>query len=181
MEEGRRGGGRGAAAAPGSGGDGGGGGGVRRRRPHNMAGAEPFGAVLGALRDCYAQAAPLETFVRRLRESGAEEAEVVRDDDAPCYRTFVSQCVVCVPHGARDIPRPFSFEQVGGTRAPDLPVEVRGCPGERRSPRGRHRWGSPELPSAPRGAGGSRGCPWRGVGGTWLRWDEGMWGWGAGL
>uniref|UniRef100_A0A8B9E0A7 Telomerase reverse transcriptase n=1 Tax=Anser cygnoides TaxID=8845 RepID=A0A8B9E0A7_ANSCY len=112
MEEGRRGGGRGAAAAPGSGGDGGGGGGVRRRRPHNMAGAEPFGAVLGALRDCYAQAAPLETFVRRLRESGAEEAEVVRDDDAPCYRTFVSQCVVCVPHGARDIPRPFSFEQL---------------------------------------------------------------------
>uniref|UniRef100_A0A8B9E243 Telomerase reverse transcriptase n=1 Tax=Anser cygnoides TaxID=8845 RepID=A0A8B9E243_ANSCY len=77
-----------------------------------MAGAEPFGAVLGALRDCYAQAAPLETFVRRLRESGAEEAEVVRDDDAPCYRTFVSQCVVCVPHGARDIPRPFSFEQL---------------------------------------------------------------------
>ncbi|KAM9199838.1 telomerase reverse transcriptase isoform 2-T2 [Mergus octosetaceus] len=77
-----------------------------------MAGAEPFGAVLGALRDCYAQAAPLEIFVRGLGESGAEEAEVVRDDDAACYRTFVSQCVVCVPHGARDIPRPFSLEQL---------------------------------------------------------------------
>uniref|UniRef100_A0A8B9QPD8 Telomerase reverse transcriptase n=1 Tax=Anas platyrhynchos TaxID=8839 RepID=A0A8B9QPD8_ANAPL len=77
-----------------------------------MAGAEPFGAVLGALRGCYAQVAPLETFVRGLGESGAEEAEVVRDSDAASYGTFVSQCVVCVPHGARDIPRPFSLEQL---------------------------------------------------------------------
>lgn len=124
MEEGRREGeGRGAAAAPGAAaaaGDGGAGGtgstgGTGGGRPHrNMAGAEPFGAVLGALRGCYAQVAPLETFVRGLGESGAEEAEVVRDNDAASYRTFVSQCVVCVPHGARDIPRPFSLEQVWG-------------------------------------------------------------------
>lgn len=123
MEEGRREGeGRGAAAAPGAAaaGDGGAGGtgstgGTGGGRPHrNMAGAEPFGAVLGALRGCYAQVAPLETFVRGLGESGAEEAEVVRDSDAASYRTFVSQCVVCVPHGARDIPRPFSLEQVWG-------------------------------------------------------------------
>uniref|UniRef100_A0A493TGE5 Telomerase reverse transcriptase n=1 Tax=Anas platyrhynchos platyrhynchos TaxID=8840 RepID=A0A493TGE5_ANAPP len=121
MEEGRREGeGRGAAAAPGAAaaGDGGAGGtgstgGTGGGRPHrNMAGAEPFGAVLGALRGCYAQVAPLETFVRGLGESGAEKAEVVRDSDAASYGTFVSQCVVCVPHGARDIPRPFSLEQL---------------------------------------------------------------------
>lgn len=87
-----------------------------RRAPslHNMAGAEPFAAVLAALRGCYAEAAPLETFIRRLRESGTGEAEVLRGDDAPCYRTFVGQCVVCVPRGARAIPRPFTFQQVGG-------------------------------------------------------------------
>uniref|UniRef100_A0A8D0FGU9 Telomerase reverse transcriptase n=1 Tax=Strix occidentalis caurina TaxID=311401 RepID=A0A8D0FGU9_STROC len=79
---------------------------------HNMAGAEPFAAVLAALRGCYAEAAPLETFIRRLRESGAGEAEVLRGDDAPCYRSFVGQCVVCVPRGARAIPRPFTFQQL---------------------------------------------------------------------
>uniref|UniRef100_A0A8C8BBC0 Telomerase reverse transcriptase n=1 Tax=Otus sunia TaxID=257818 RepID=A0A8C8BBC0_9STRI len=77
-----------------------------------MAGAEPFAAVLAALRGCYAEAAPLETFIRRLRESGAGEAEVLRGDDAPCYRSFVGQCVVCVPRGARAIPRPFTFQQL---------------------------------------------------------------------
>lgn len=79
-----------------------------------MAGAEPFAAVLAALRGCYAEAAPLETFIRRLRESGTGEAEVLRGDDAPSYRTFVGQCLVCVPRGARAIPRPFTFQQVGG-------------------------------------------------------------------
>ncbi|XP_052644354.1 telomerase reverse transcriptase isoform X1 [Harpia harpyja] len=77
-----------------------------------MAGAEPFAAVLAALRGCYAEAAPLETFIRRLRESGTGETEVLRGDDAPCYRTFVGQCVVCVPRGARAIPRPFTFQQL---------------------------------------------------------------------
>ncbi|KAM6445852.1 telomerase reverse transcriptase [Rhynochetos jubatus] len=77
-----------------------------------MAGEEPFAAVLAALRGCYAEATPLETFIRRLQESCAEEAEVVRGDDAPCYRTFVGQCVVCVPRGARAIPRPFTFQQL---------------------------------------------------------------------
>uniref|UniRef100_A0A8C3J5J7 Telomerase reverse transcriptase n=1 Tax=Calidris pygmaea TaxID=425635 RepID=A0A8C3J5J7_9CHAR len=77
-----------------------------------MAGAEPFAAVLAALRGCYAEATPLETFIRRLRESGAGEAEVLRGDDAPSYRTFVGQCLVCVPRGARAIPRPLTFQQL---------------------------------------------------------------------
>ncbi|XP_025933355.1 telomerase reverse transcriptase [Apteryx rowi] len=77
-----------------------------------MAGVGPFAAALAALRGCYAEAAPLETFIQRLRESGAGEAEVLRADDAPCYRTFVAQCVVCVPRGARSIPRPFTFQQL---------------------------------------------------------------------
>ncbi|OXB66339.1 hypothetical protein ASZ78_003730 [Callipepla squamata] len=84
--------------------------GVRRLR--NMARAEPFAAVLGALRGCYAEATPLEAFVRRLQEGGAGEVEVLRGDDAQCYRTFVSQCVVCVPRGARAIPRPICFQQL---------------------------------------------------------------------
>ncbi|XP_071409648.1 telomerase reverse transcriptase [Pithys albifrons albifrons] len=74
--------------------------------------AEPFVPVLSALSRWYAEAAPLETFVRRLGDCGAGAAEVLRDDDGPRYRTFVGQCVVCVPHGARAIPRPFSFQQL---------------------------------------------------------------------
>ncbi|XP_064006118.1 telomerase reverse transcriptase [Pogoniulus pusillus] len=79
-----------------------------------MAGAEPFAAVLGALRGCYSEVTPLETFIRQLRESSAGEAELLRGDDASCYRTFVGQCVVCVPCGARAIPRPFTFQQLSG-------------------------------------------------------------------
>ncbi|KAK2513477.1 Tert [Columba guinea] len=41
-----------------------------------MAGAKPFAAVLAALRGCYAEVTPLETFIQRLRESGAGEAEL---------------------------------------------------------------------------------------------------------
>ncbi|XP_030300906.1 telomerase reverse transcriptase [Calypte anna] len=77
-----------------------------------MAGAEPFAEVVAALRGCYAEAVPLETFIRRLRENGAGEAEVLRGDDAPCYRTFVGECLVCVPRGARPIPRPLTFQQL---------------------------------------------------------------------
>ncbi|KAJ7427770.1 hypothetical protein BTVI_01585 [Pitangus sulphuratus] len=77
-----------------------------------MAGAEPFAAVVSALRGWYAEATPLETFIQRLGESGAGDAEVLRGDDAPCYRTFVEQCLVCVPRGARAIPRPFTFQQL---------------------------------------------------------------------
>uniref|UniRef100_A0A669P3Q5 Telomerase reverse transcriptase n=1 Tax=Phasianus colchicus TaxID=9054 RepID=A0A669P3Q5_PHACC len=84
--------------------------GVRRLR--NVARPEPFAAVLGALRGCYAEATPLEAFVRRLQEAGTGEVEVLRGDDAQCYRTFVSQCVVCVPRGARAIPRPICFQQL---------------------------------------------------------------------
>ncbi|XP_054237592.1 telomerase reverse transcriptase [Indicator indicator] len=79
-----------------------------------MAGAEPFAAVLGALRGCYAEVTPLETFIRQLQESNAGEAELLRGDDTSCYRTFVSHCVVCVPCGARAIPRPFTFQQLSG-------------------------------------------------------------------
>uniref|UniRef100_A0A8C9FI59 Telomerase reverse transcriptase n=1 Tax=Pavo cristatus TaxID=9049 RepID=A0A8C9FI59_PAVCR len=86
--------------------------GVGVRRLHNMAQAEPFAAVLGALRGCYAEATPLEAFVRRLQEGGTGDVEVLRGDDAQCYRTFVSQCVVCVPRGARAIPRPICFQQL---------------------------------------------------------------------
>ncbi|XP_037236934.1 telomerase reverse transcriptase isoform X1 [Falco rusticolus] len=86
--------------------------GRRVPRPRNMAGAEPFAALLTALRGCYAEVASLETFVRQLPDSGAGEVEVLRGDDAPCYRTFVGQCVVCVPRGARAIPRPVTFQQL---------------------------------------------------------------------
>ncbi|NXV78992.1 TERT transcriptase, partial [Atlantisia rogersi] len=79
---------------------------------HKMACPEPFAAVLAALRGCYAEAASLETFIQGLRESGAGEVEVLRGDDAPCYQTFVGQCLVCVPHGARAIPRPVTFQQL---------------------------------------------------------------------
>ncbi|XP_032551118.1 telomerase reverse transcriptase isoform X3 [Chiroxiphia lanceolata] len=77
-----------------------------------MAGREPFAAVVSALRGCYAEATPLETFIQRLGESGAGDAELLRDDDNPYYRTLVGQCLVCVPRGARPIPRPFTFQQL---------------------------------------------------------------------
>lgn len=93
----------------------------RARFGRNMAGWETFTAVLSALRRCYAEAVPLETFVRRLGGGGAGYAEVLRTDDGPGYRNFVGQCLVCVPRGARAIPRPFTFQQVG--RGPG----ARGC------------------------------------------------------
>ncbi|RMC15766.1 hypothetical protein DUI87_07970 [Hirundo rustica rustica] len=77
-----------------------------------MARLEPFAAVLCALRRCYAVAVPLETFVRRLGNGGTGYAEVLRTGDGPGYRTFVGQCLVCVPRGARAIPRPFTFQQL---------------------------------------------------------------------
>ncbi|XP_064515561.1 telomerase reverse transcriptase isoform X1 [Pseudopipra pipra] len=77
-----------------------------------MAGREPFAALVSALRGCYAEATPLETFIQRLGESGAGDARVLRDDDTPLYRTFVGECLVCVPRGARPIPRPFTFQQL---------------------------------------------------------------------
>uniref|UniRef100_A0A8B9FJ97 Telomerase reverse transcriptase n=1 Tax=Amazona collaria TaxID=241587 RepID=A0A8B9FJ97_9PSIT len=76
------------------------------------AGAGSYAAVLTALRGCYAEVAPLETFIRQLQDSSSGEAEVLRGDDAGCYRTFVGACLVCVPRGARAIPRPFTFQQL---------------------------------------------------------------------
>ncbi|XP_041332571.1 telomerase reverse transcriptase [Pyrgilauda ruficollis] len=94
----------------------------------NMAGREPFTAVLSALRRCYAEAVPLETFVRRLGDGcGAGDAEVLRADDAPGYRNFVGQCLVCVPRGARAIPRPFTFQQLSSQSEVTARVVQRLC------------------------------------------------------
>ncbi|XP_053843823.1 telomerase reverse transcriptase isoform X4 [Vidua macroura] len=93
----------------------------------NMAGKEPFTAVLSALRRCYAEAVPLETFVRRLGDGGAGDAEVLRADDAPGYRNFVGQCLVCVPRGARAIPRPFTFQQLSSQSEVTARVVQRLC------------------------------------------------------
>ncbi|XP_015474090.1 telomerase reverse transcriptase isoform X3 [Parus major] len=93
----------------------------------NMAGWEPFSAVLSALRRCYAEAVPLETFVRRLGDGGAGDAEVLRPGDVPGYRTFVGQCLVCVPRGARAIPRPFTFQQLSSQSEVTTRVVQRLC------------------------------------------------------
>ncbi|NXH42678.1 TERT transcriptase, partial [Dicaeum eximium] len=93
----------------------------------NMAGMEPFTAVLSALRRCYAKAVPLQTFVRRLEDGGAGYAEVLRADDGPGYRTFVGQCFVCVPRGARAIPRPFTFQQLSSQSEVTARVVQRLC------------------------------------------------------
>lgn len=106
--------------------------GVGVRRLRNVARPEPFAAVLGALRGCYAEATPLEAFVRRLREAGTREVEVLRGDDAQCYRTFVSQCVVCVPRGARAIRRPICFQQVGRRESGRTVPRARGWPRRQR-------------------------------------------------
>ncbi|KAM3680005.1 telomerase reverse transcriptase isoform 2-T2 [Ammospiza maritima maritima] len=92
-----------------------------------MAGREPFTAVLSALRRCYAEAFPLETFVRRLGDGGAGDAQVLRADDAPGYRNFVGQCLVCVPRGARAIPRPFTFQQLSSQSEVTARVVQRLC------------------------------------------------------
>ncbi|XP_064561717.1 telomerase reverse transcriptase isoform X2 [Zonotrichia leucophrys gambelii] len=92
-----------------------------------MAGREPFTAVLSALRRCYAEAFPLETFVRRLGDGGTGDAQVLRADDAPGYRNFVGQCLVCVPRGARAIPRPFTFQQLSSQSEVTARVVQRLC------------------------------------------------------
>uniref|UniRef100_A0A674HCS2 Telomerase reverse transcriptase n=1 Tax=Taeniopygia guttata TaxID=59729 RepID=A0A674HCS2_TAEGU len=100
---------------------------TRAQFGRNMAGKEPFTAVLSALRRCYAEAVPLETFVRRLGDGGAGDAEVLRADDAPGYRNFVGQCLVCVPRGARAIPRPFTFQQLSSQSEVTARVVQRLC------------------------------------------------------
>ncbi|NWS39797.1 TERT transcriptase, partial [Probosciger aterrimus] len=94
---------------------------------HNMAGTESFAAVLTALRGCYAEVAPLETFIRQLQDSSSGEAEVLRGDDIGCYRTFVRACLVCVPRGARAIPRPFTFQQLSSQKEVIARVVQRLC------------------------------------------------------
>ncbi|XP_036262407.1 telomerase reverse transcriptase [Molothrus ater] len=92
-----------------------------------MAGREAFTAVLSALRRCYAEVFPLETFVRRLGDGGAGDAQVLQADDAPGYRNFVGQCLVCVPRGARAIPRPFTFQQLSSQSEVTARVVQRLC------------------------------------------------------
>ncbi|XP_030368445.1 telomerase reverse transcriptase isoform X1 [Strigops habroptila] len=92
-----------------------------------MAGTESFAAVLTALRGCYAEVAPLETFIRQLQDSSSGEAEVLRGDDITCYRTFVGACLVCVPRGARAIPRPFTFQQLSSQKEVTARVVQRLC------------------------------------------------------
>ncbi|XP_061200302.1 telomerase reverse transcriptase [Neopsephotus bourkii] len=92
-----------------------------------MAGMESYAAVLTALRGCYAEVAPLETFIRQLQDSSSGEAEVLRDNDIGCYRTFVGACLVCVPRGARAIPRPFTFEQLSSQKEVTARVVQRLC------------------------------------------------------
>uniref|UniRef100_A0A8C0GSQ2 Telomerase reverse transcriptase n=1 Tax=Chelonoidis abingdonii TaxID=106734 RepID=A0A8C0GSQ2_CHEAB len=89
-------------------------------QPHAPSCSGPFGAVLAMLEGCYAEVLGLEQFVQRLREAaacGPGEAALLQRGDSELYQTFVSQCVVCVPRGARAIPQPLSFQQV-------LPGEV---------------------------------------------------------
>ncbi|XP_057279091.1 telomerase reverse transcriptase [Pezoporus wallicus] len=92
-----------------------------------MAGTDSFAAVLTALRGCYAEVAPLETFIRQLQDSSSGEAEVLRGDDIGCYRTFVGACLVCVPRGARAIPRPFTFKQLSSQKEVTARVVQRLC------------------------------------------------------
>ncbi|KAM7175563.1 telomerase reverse transcriptase isoform 1-T1 [Macrochelys suwanniensis] len=95
-----------------------------------MAGSGPFRAVLAMLEGCYAEVLGLEQFVQRLREAaacGPGEAELLQSGDSELYQTFVSQCVVCVPRGARAIPQPLSFQQLSSESEVVIRVIQRLC------------------------------------------------------
>ncbi|XP_053874259.1 telomerase reverse transcriptase isoform X9 [Malaclemys terrapin pileata] len=95
-----------------------------------MAGSGPFRAVLAMLEGCYAEVLGLEQFVQRLREAaacGPGEAELLQRGDSELYQTFVSQCVVCVPRGARAIPQPLSFQQLSSESEVVIRVIQRLC------------------------------------------------------
>uniref|UniRef100_A0A8C8RKL7 Telomerase reverse transcriptase n=1 Tax=Pelusios castaneus TaxID=367368 RepID=A0A8C8RKL7_9SAUR len=98
-----------------------------------MADSGPFEAVLALLQGCYAEVLGLERFVQRLREAaacgpGAGEAELLlQSADSELYRTFVAQCVVCVPRGARAVPRPFTFQQLSSENEVVVRVIQRLC------------------------------------------------------
>uniref|UniRef100_A0A8D0GE45 Telomerase reverse transcriptase n=1 Tax=Sphenodon punctatus TaxID=8508 RepID=A0A8D0GE45_SPHPU len=86
-----------------------------------MPGWRPYGAVLETLEDCYAEVLMLEKFVQLLQKAnvgtGASSlGELLQDGDDKLFRTFVSQCVVCVPHGA--VPSPV-FELMWKMRVND--------------------------------------------------------------
>ncbi|XP_074841572.1 telomerase reverse transcriptase [Carettochelys insculpta] len=95
-----------------------------------MADAVACRAVLAALESCYAEVLGLERFVRRLREAAAGrpgQAEVLQRGDSELYRTFVSQCVVCVPRGARAITQPVCFQQLSNGNEVIIRVIQRLC------------------------------------------------------
>ncbi|XP_023966005.1 telomerase reverse transcriptase isoform X5 [Chrysemys picta bellii] len=95
-----------------------------------MAGSGPFRVVLAMLEGCYAEVLGLEQFVQRLREAaacGPGEAELLQRGDSELYQTFVSQCVVCVPRGARAIPQPLSFQQLSSESEVVIRVIQRLC------------------------------------------------------
>ncbi|EMP42576.1 hypothetical protein UY3_00139 [Chelonia mydas] len=95
-----------------------------------MAGSGPFRAVLAMLERCYADVLGLEQCLQRLREAAAcrpGEAELLQRGDSELYQTFVSQCVVCVPRGARAIPQPLSFQQLSSESEVVIRVIQRLC------------------------------------------------------
>uniref|UniRef100_A0A8D0GHQ8 Telomerase reverse transcriptase n=1 Tax=Sphenodon punctatus TaxID=8508 RepID=A0A8D0GHQ8_SPHPU len=92
----------------------------------------PYGAVLETLEDCYAEVLMLEKFVQLLQKAnvgtGASSlGELLQDGDDKLFRTFVSQCVVCVPHGAKVIPQPLTFQQLSRSSEVALRVVQRIC------------------------------------------------------
>uniref|UniRef100_A0A8D0GGA9 Telomerase reverse transcriptase n=1 Tax=Sphenodon punctatus TaxID=8508 RepID=A0A8D0GGA9_SPHPU len=97
-----------------------------------MPGWRPYGAVLETLEDCYAEVLMLEKFVQLLQKAnvgtGASSlGELLQDGDDKLFRTFVSQCVVCVPHGAKVIPQPLTFQQLSRSSEVALRVVQRIC------------------------------------------------------
>ncbi|NP_001269394.1 telomerase reverse transcriptase [Ornithorhynchus anatinus] len=81
-----------------------------------MASAAPFFAVHAVLRARYAAVLPLPDFVGGL--PGAPRGLLPLGDpgDPEIFQTFLAQCVVCLPRGARPLPDPLTFRQLSSQK-----------------------------------------------------------------
>ncbi|XP_038626216.1 LOW QUALITY PROTEIN: telomerase reverse transcriptase [Tachyglossus aculeatus] len=78
--------------------------------------AGPFGSVQALLRSRYGSVVRLSDFVGGLPGAPPGLLPLGGPGDPEIYQTFLAQCVVCVPRGARPLPNPLTFRQLSSQK-----------------------------------------------------------------
>ncbi|XP_072461458.1 telomerase reverse transcriptase isoform X2 [Notamacropus eugenii] len=96
--------------------------------PRSLLASAAFRPVREVLRDSYRDVLGLAEFVQRLEDEARTArapgdrpdqqvaVRLLRSGDPEVFQVFVSGCVVCVPWGARPLPRPLTFRQLSSQK-----------------------------------------------------------------